>query len=76
MQTIDAATLYDLSGGSGELLLIILIAFGLGALFGRTIMSPRKNKQLRLFSPSKSLSKLPKELTSGAEVIITPLPRS
>lgn len=80
MSPIDAAGIYDFSGVNGELLLIILISFGIGALFGRTIMSGRRPRQLRLFKPSSDLSKIPTSkvtvATSETTVIVTPAPRS
>lgn len=45
-----AASVYELAGGSGELLLMLLIAFGLGALFGRTILVQSNHRKERALS--------------------------
>ena len=37
---LGAAQAFDLSGAGGELLLLLLIAFCLGALFGRILLAP------------------------------------
>lgn len=39
MFDFGTAAAYDLSGSNGELLLMLLIAFALGALFGRTLLA-------------------------------------
>ena len=41
MHAYAAAQIYDLANINGEALLTLLIAFGLGALFGRVILMPQ-----------------------------------
>ena len=41
MDAYSVSQIYDLASINGEALLVLLIAFGLGALFGKVILSPK-----------------------------------
>lgn len=48
MHAYAAVQIYDMASINGEALLGLLIAFGIGALFGRTLLAPQKLRQPRV----------------------------
>lgn len=52
MDAYSAVEIYDLARLDGELLLMLLIAFGLGALFGRIVLAPQKRHSSTLALPA------------------------
>lgn len=58
MHGYDVAAIYDLSAGNGDLLLMLLIAFVMGAVFGRTLLV-QANKVVRAMPALPSPKLLP-----------------
>ncbi|HET8581465.1 MAG TPA: DUF4332 domain-containing protein [Candidatus Paceibacterota bacterium] len=57
MEGIGAAHAFDAAGGAGMFLLGLLIAFALGALFGRTLLAP--NGRFRRSSAAALPARMP-----------------